>query len=64
MNLYDKVRKIATDRNISIYTIEKEAGLSNGSISKWNKSVPTLLNIISVTDYLDITIDELLNMEV
>ena len=59
-NLYMNVRRICREREISIAQLEREAGLGNGVIRKWDKASPTLRTIFAVTDYLGITLDDLL----
>ena len=58
--IYDKVKKLADERKISIYALEKEAGLKNGAIGKWRISSPTLNSLQAVANVLGITIDDLL----
>lgn len=58
--LYDKIKKIAQNKGISIYQIEQGAGLSNGLISKWKKICPNSRNVSKVADFLEISIDDLL----
>lgn len=55
MTLYSAVKNIAAGRSISIYRIEQDLNLSNGSISKWNKSNPSAVNLQKVADYLGVT---------
>lgn len=33
--LYDKIREIYREKGVSVASVEKKAGLSNGAISKW-----------------------------
>lgn len=58
--LYDKIKKIAKENNISIYRIEKDLDLSNGSIRKWNSSIPLSQTLKKVADYLNVSIDKLM----
>ena len=58
--LYDKIKNIAEQKNISIYRIEKDLDLSNGSIRKWNSSIPLSQTLKKVADYLNVSIDKLL----
>ena len=60
MKLYDKIKKLAEERNVSIYRIERDLGLSNGAISKWNESKPNISNMAKVAGYLDVNIEQLL----
>lgn len=58
--LYDKIKIIAEQKNISIYRIEKDLDLSNGSIRKWNSSIPLSQTLKKVADYLNVSIDKLM----
>ena len=58
--IYDNIKKIAKNRNISIYRIEKDLNFSNGLISKWNKSTPTINLLKQVADYLSVSLEKLL----
>ncbi|HHT7626652.1 TPA: helix-turn-helix domain-containing protein [Streptococcus suis] len=58
--IYDNIKKIARNRNISVYRIEKDLDFSNGLISKWNKSIPTITMLKKVADYLSVSLEELL----
>lgn len=60
MNLYERIKKIADEKNVSIYRIEIETGLSNGSISKWNQSQPNSVSLFKVAEYLDVDPKELM----
>lgn len=58
--IYDKIKEICKAQGISVTTVEKEAGLSNGAISKWNDSSPTVDNLQAVARVLKTTVNELL----
>ncbi len=55
MNLYTAIKKVAKQNNKSVYRIEKDLKLSNGSISKWNKSEPSAAKLTQVAAYLGVT---------
>ena len=59
--IYDKIKEICKSKGISVASVEKEAGLSNGTISKWNSSSPTIENLNAVAKVLNVTVDSLLN---
>ena len=59
-NLYANVREICQERQISIAQLEREAGLGNGVIRKWDRASPTLRSIFAVTDYLGVTLNDLM----
>lgn len=61
MGLYDRIKEVATKQNVTIYRLEKDLGLSNGSISKWNNSIPFSTSLIKVANYLGTTVEFLTN---
>lgn len=64
MNLiYNKVRKLASKKGVSIAKLEKRNHLSSGSISKWNVSKPSAESLLKVALYLGTTVEELLDKD-
>lgn len=55
MSFYTAVKKVADQNHKSIYQIEHDLQLSNGMISKWNKSMPRADALQDVADYLGVT---------
>lgn len=55
MSLYTAIKKVAKQSDKSVYRIEKDLNLSNGSISKWNKSEPSAVKLTQVAAYLGVT---------
>lgn len=58
--LYDKIRKIAQEKGISITALEQKANLSNGAIGKWKNSEPTVGKIKAVAEVLEVKLEELI----
>ena len=58
--VYDAVKKRADEKGVSIYELEKRVGLTNGSIIKWNDSIPRSDRLYSVATILGCTVEELL----
>lgn len=61
MKIYDTVKRLSSEKNISIYRLEKDLGLANGAISKWNRQIPNALRFQEVADYLGVTTSYILN---
>lgn len=59
--IYDKIKEICKSKEISVASVEKEAGLSNGTISKWNSSSPTVEKLNAVAKVLKVTVGSLLD---
>ncbi|MBI0032767.1 helix-turn-helix transcriptional regulator [Lactobacillus sp. M0396] len=62
MSLYSAIKIVANQNDKSIYQIEKDLKLSNGLISKWNKSVPRADSLQKVADYLGVTTQYLFSL--
>lgn len=58
---YDKIKEICKEKGISVASVEKKAGLSNGAISKWNSVSPTVDNLNAVAKILKVKVDKLLS---
>lgn len=59
--IYDRIKEICKKKGLSVSYVEKEAGLSNGTISKWNQSSPTVDNLNAVAIVLKTRIDKLVS---
>lgn len=59
--LYQRIKNLCSERNISISKLESDLGFGNSSIKKWEKSSsPSVDKIIKVATYFDVTTDYLL----
>lgn len=59
--ILDKIRVLCDEREISIAKLEKETGIGNGTISRWDISSPTVTNLKKVANYFEIAMGELLD---
>ncbi|MGN5466611.1 helix-turn-helix domain-containing protein [Lactiplantibacillus plantarum] len=60
MNTYSRIKELADAHKISISELERTLKLSNGSVSKWAKSMPNSKYLTKVADYFDVSTDYLL----
>lgn len=58
-----KIRKLCIDRNVTVAEVEREVGLGNGSIRRWDENEPGAMKLKAVADFLGTTTDELLKEE-
>nr|DAS81885.1 MAG TPA: repressor protein [Caudoviricetes sp.] len=58
--IYEKVKRICKERKISIFQLERNCGIGNGTIGRWRNSKPNTETIKKVADYLRLSVDELL----
>lgn len=57
LNLCKNIIALCQQKNKSIYMLEKEIGISNGSIKKWEKSYPSIDKALLVANNLGVTLD-------
>lgn len=59
IRIVDTIKGLCKERGMSIPKLEKEIGLSNGSVYNWNKSYPSIDKLIKVAEYFDVSLDYL-----
>lgn len=57
--LVSSIKTLCQEHNIAITKLEETLGMSQGLISRWNKTDPSLSKIIDIADYFKISLDEL-----
>lgn len=58
--ILENIKRLCKERGITVSALEKESGLKNATITKWDTSVPKVDNLKKVADYFGVTVDELL----
>lgn len=58
--LYDNIKAICDKKKLTISWVEKEAGLSNGTIGKWRETGAVVNNVYAVAKVLNVSVEELL----
>lgn len=58
--IYRNIRAIARSKKISIRKIERETGITLGSIYHWDDVKPSVDKVALVADYLGTTIEQIL----
>lgn len=64
MGLYEQIKECAAKRGYSVNKLEQELGLPRSSLSKYNKSSPSLDKIIQIADFLGMSVSELIGEDV
>ena len=59
--LFDNVKRLCSERGVSVWALEPATEIGNGTIGKWRTSSPRLETIKKVADYFGVTVDELLS---
>lgn len=61
--LLNNIVRLCKEKGISISRLERETGISNGTIGRWGNSSPTVENVRKVAVFLGVTVDTLLSCE-
>ena len=61
--IVENISRLCKERGTSFAKLERELGMGNGVIAKWNTSSPVVSNIKAVADYFGVTVDELLKQK-
>ncbi len=61
--LVENVSRLCKERNTTIFSLERELGIGNGTIGKWKGRArsPRLETVKRIADYFGVTVDELLS---
>lgn len=54
MTIREKVKNLCDERGISIYKLEKDLGISNGSVKHWDTSMPSGDKILALSRYFGV----------
>ena len=58
--VYTRIKQICESKGISVASVEREAGLKNGAISKWDNCKPIAENLHAAAKVLGVTVEDLL----
>lgn len=59
--MVERIKALCKEKGTSIYKLEKELGLGNGTIGKWGKNgrIPNYANLSAVANALGVTVADL-----
>lgn len=58
--IFEVVKQLCDDRNISINKLEKALGFGNGTISAWKRSSPSVDKLQAVANFFNVSVETLL----
>nr|WP_321315953.1 helix-turn-helix transcriptional regulator [uncultured Ligilactobacillus sp.] len=58
--IYNRIKDLANEKNISLAQVERDLDFSNGVISTWRKSNASQDKILKVANYFNVSTDYLL----
>ena len=59
--VYDNIKAICDKKGIAISKLEKDAGLGNGTIRKWQTASPTVDNLKAAAKVLGVDVKKLID---
>lgn len=63
MSLVHKIRELCKQRKITVAELERQTGISNGQIRKWDSVTPGIDKLEKVADYFNVSMDFLLGRD-
>lgn len=61
--IFKRIAQLCKEKGVSVAKLERETGISNGTISRWGSSSPTVEKLEKVADYFGVSVDSLLGRE-
>ena len=58
--LLENVKKLCESKGITVAQLERDICLSNGSIRKWDESIPSVDKLAKVADHFNVSTDYLI----
>lgn len=55
--LYDNVKKMCEERNVSVSQLERDLNFPRSSICKWNENEPSVMKVRKVAEYFGVPIE-------
>ncbi len=59
--LFSKIQKLCADNKTNISKVERECGLANATIRRWENVSPNVDSLTKVANYFNVSIDYLLD---
>jgi hypothetical protein len=60
MSLVEKIKELCDGKNTTLAALERVVGLGQGTIRKWDASVPSVDKLLKISDYFGVSTDYLL----
>lgn len=59
--IYENVKRLCKEKNITIMELEKACGIANGTVGKWalRGSSPRVETLLRIASYFGVGVDEL-----
>ncbi len=61
--IVEQIRALCKKNGITLAQLEKELKFGNGTIRRWNYNPPSIMKVLDVSKYFNITIDDLIDRD-
>lgn len=61
--MLQNIIRLCKERNISLAELERQAGINQKSIYRWDENTPSVDKVKKVADFFGITMEELLTVD-
>lgn len=62
--LIEKIKQLCDENNSNLSKLERECGLANATIRRWEFSAPNAESLAKVADHFSVSVDYLLGREI
>lgn len=59
-SLYKNIKRICREKHMTVFDLEKAAGLPYNTVTRWGKTSPSIEKVKKAADALEVTVDQLL----
>ena len=59
--ILENIRRLCSEKPVSIAKLERETGIGNGTINRWDKVSPSIDNVQKVANYFGVSVDALIS---
>lgn len=59
--MVDKIRRLCKEQGKSLFSLEQECGLGNGTINKWDRNSPSVAKVHAVANALGVPVSYLID---
>lgn len=63
MDIVSKIKLLCAEHGLSLAQLERVLNFGNGSMSRWNKSSPSISKVRKVAEYFNVSLDYLIGLD-
>lgn len=63
--IYENIKRLCAEKNVTICSLEKMCGIANGTIGKWasNNASPRIDTVVKIARFFGVSVDSLVKSE-